>query len=127
MVGASLSETAPDLLFFSGGAGSVRGQPFESLGIPVGASVAGARSMLNASAELRTRISDSLSLVGFFDYGAVDSGSFVGSGARSHSGAGLGLRYDLGAFGPLRLDLALPVGGDTGDGLQFYIGIGQAF
>jgi len=127
VVGASLSETAPDLLFFSGGAGSVRGQPFESLGIPVGASVAGARSMLNASAELRTRISDTISLVGFFDYGAVDSGSFVGSGARSHSGAGLGLRYDLGALGPLRLDLALPVGGDTGDGLQFYIGIGQAF
>lgn len=44
-----------------------------------------------------------------------------------HSGAGLGVRYDLGGLGPLRLDLALPVDGDTGDGLQFYLGIGQAF
>jgi len=57
----------------------------------------------------------------------VDTSSFIGSGAEYHSGAGLGVRYDLGGFGPLRLDLAVPVQGDTGNGLQFYIGIGQAF
>ena len=43
-----------------------------------------------------------------------------------HSGAGLGLRYDT-TVGPLRLDIAGPLGGDTGDGVQIYIGIGQAF
>lgn len=127
VAGGGLREISPEYLFFSGGAGTVRGQPYESLGLPVGNATAGGRSLLSASAELRTRVSDTISLVTFFDYGAVDSGSFPGSGARSHSGAGLGLRYDLGAFGPLRLDLALPVSGDTGDGLQFYIGIGQAF
>jgi translocation and assembly module TamA len=36
------------------------------------------------------------------------------------------VRYDTG-FGPVRLDLAVPVGGKTGRGLQVYVGIGQAF
>ena len=41
-------------------------------------------------------------------------------------GAGLGLRYDTG-LGPIRLDVAAPVRGSTGDGVQIYIGLGQAF
>ena len=89
--------------------------------------MAGGRSFLNASAEVRARVTAKISVVGFFDYGAVDSSSFISSDAYSHSGAGLGVRYDLGGFGPIRLDLALPVDGPTDDGLQFYIGIGQAF
>ncbi|MHA6263590.1 autotransporter assembly complex protein TamA [Arenibacterium sp. CAU 1754] len=127
VLGASLSEISPEYLFFSGGAGTVRGQPFQSLGIPIGAGIAGGRSILAASAELRARVSNKISLVGFYDFGAVDSRGFVQGGSRQHSGAGIGVRYDLGAFGPIRLDLAMPVDGDTGDGLQFYIGIGQAF
>jgi len=127
VVGASQAGTSPEFLFFTGGAGSVRGQPFESLGIPVGASVAGGRSMLAASAEIRGKVTEKISLVGFFDIAAVDAGSFVSDASSYHSGAGLGIRYDLGGFGPLRFDLAYPVSGSTGDGLQFYLGIGQAF
>lgn len=127
VVGASLAGVSPEYLFFSGGAGTVRGQPFESLGIPVGAGTAGGRSLLAASAEIRGRITRKISLVGFFDIGVIDADSFVDSGSSYHSGAGLGVRYDLGGFGPLRLDLALPVDGTTGKGLQFYLGIGQAF
>lgn len=127
VVGSSPSGTAPEYLFFSGGAGSVRGQPYESLGIPVGTGVAGGRSLLAVSAEIRGRITEKISLVGFFDFGAVDISSIVDNNSPYHSGAGIGVRYDLGGFGPLRLDLALPVDGATGDGLQFYLGIGQAF
>ncbi|NVO57132.1 BamA/TamA family outer membrane protein [Rhodobacteraceae bacterium B1Z28] len=127
VIGPSADNVTPDFLFFSGGAGTVRGQPFESLGIPVGTGVAGGKSFLGFSGEVRGKVTDSLSLVGFYDYGMVDTSSFVGSGAEDHAGAGLGVRYDLGGFGPLRFDLAFPVQGDTGDGLQFYIGIGQAF
>jgi translocation and assembly module TamA len=72
-------------------------------------------------------VTDALSLVGFYDFGIVDTSPFIGSGAANHSGAGMGVRYDLGGFGPLRFDLALPVQGNTGNGLQFYLGIGQAF
>ena len=72
-------------------------------------------------------ITDKISAVGFFDIAAVGDNFMIEGGSPNHSGAGLGVRYDLGGFGPIRLDLAMPVGGDTGDGLQFYIGIGQAF
>jgi len=127
VLGASQTGVSPEYLFFSGGAGTVRGQPYESLGIPVGTGTAGGRSLLVASAEIRGRVTEKISLVGFFDFGAVDADTFVDKGSSYHSGAGLGVRYDLGGFGPLRLDLALPVGGSTGSGLQFYLGIGQAF
>ncbi len=127
VIGPPADGVTPDFLFFSGGAGTVRGQPFESLGIPVGTGVAGGKSFLGLSGEVRGKVTKSLSLVGFYDYGIVDTSSFVGSGAADHAGAGIGVRYDLGGFGPLRLDLAVPVQGNTGDGLQFYIGIGQAF
>ncbi len=127
VLGPSPDGVTPDFLFFSGGAGTVRGQPYESLGVPVGTGIAGGKSFLGLSAEVRGKVTEAISLVGFYDYGTVDTSSFIGSGAEYHAGAGLGVRYDLGGFGPLRLDLAVPVQGDTGDGLQFYIGIGQAF
>lgn len=127
VIGPPASGVTPDFLFFSGGAGTVRGQPYESLGIPVGTGVAGGKSFLGLSGEIRGKVTDSLSLVGFYDYGVVDTSSFIGSGAEDHAGAGIGVRYDLGGFGPLRFDLAFPVSGSSGDGLQFYIGIGQAF
>ena len=129
VVGAAQRDVSPDLLFFSGGAGTVRGQPYDSLGIaaPPSRRLAGGRAFLGASVELRGRVTERISAVGFYDYGAVDARSVIDSNSPSHSGAGLGVRYDLGGFGPIRLDLALPVDGTTGDGLQFYIGIGQAF
>lgn len=127
VVGAALRATSPELLFLSGGAGTVRGQPFESLGVPVGAATAGGRSFLGVSAELRGQVSDKISLVGFYDLGLIDAASFIGGSSSSHSGAGIGLRYDLGGLGPLRLDVARPAGGATGSGTQFYLGIGQAF
>ncbi|PCH66919.1 MAG: hypothetical protein COC12_12245 [Rhodobacteraceae bacterium] len=127
VIGASQIGTSPEYLFFSGGASTVRGQPFESLGIPVGTGIAGGRSILALSAEIRGRVTENISLVGFMDYAAVGSDSFVSGTSASHSGAGIGVRYDLGGFGPLRLDLAMPVDGTTDQGLQFYLGIGQAF
>ena len=127
VIGPPADGVTPDFLFFSGGAGTVRGQPFESLGIPIGTGVAGGRSFLGLSGEIRGRVTEALSLVGFYDYGVVDTSSFIGSGAAEHAGAGIGVRYDLGGFGPLRFDLGFPVQGTTGSGLQFYIGIGQAF
>ncbi len=127
VIGPSLSNASPTLLFYSGGAGSVRGHEYQSLGVPVGSNSAGGRGYLALSGELRGKVTDKLSLVGFFDIGYVDSDAFVSSDSQSHSGAGFGLRYDLAGIGPLRVDFAYPVDGGTDDGLQFYIGIGQAF
>ncbi len=38
----------------------------------------------------------------------------------------MGVRYQTG-FGPIRLDLAVPVHGGTSDDVQLYIGLGQSF
>ncbi|MCV6586627.1 MAG: BamA/TamA family outer membrane protein [Marinibacterium sp.] len=127
VVGSSLAGTPPNFTFFSGGAGTVRGQPYQSLGLPFNDSTVGGRGFLGLAGEIRTRVTDSIGVVAFVDYGAVDAESFVGANAESHAGAGLGIRYDLGGVGPLRFDLGWPISGDTGDGLQFYLGIGQAF
>lgn len=126
VVGSSLAGTAPDFLFQSGGGGTVRGQPYQSLGVASGGSTSGGRSFLGLSGELRARVSDSISLVGFADAGYIGAESLYDGSGNWHAGAGLGLRYDT-SVGPIRLDVAAPISGDTGDGVQVYIGIGQAF
>jgi translocation and assembly module TamA len=130
VLGSGLLETPRDNLFLSGGGGTVRGQPYQSLGInvargPVSLLVGGNR-FLAASVEARTKITDSIGLVGFVDAGRIDLDDFFGSSGDWHAGAGLGLRYDTG-IGPIRLDVAAPVAGKTGEGVQVYIGLGQAF
>ena len=129
VIGSSIEETPPDYLFFSGGGGTVRGQPYESLGIDIDGDddddIVGGRSFLGLSGELRAGVTERIGVVGFVDAGHVGESSFGGDGD-SHVGAGLGVRYDTG-IGPIRLDLAAPVSGGTGEGIQIYLGIGQAF
>lgn len=127
VVGPALANTPPEYLFFSGGGGTVRGQPYQSLNVNLGGGLAtGGQSFAALSTELRAKVSDSLSLVGFFDTGYVGPSSGFDGAGETHSGAGIGARYDT-VLGPLRFDVAGPLGGNTGKGLQVYIGIGQAF
>lgn len=131
VLGSDLLNTPRDELFFSGGGGTVRGQPYRSLGVAVtrGAGtnfLIGGTHMLVGSAELRTRITDSIGVVGFIDAGRIDADGFFGDFGDWHAGAGLGLRYETG-FGPIRFDVATPIHGNTGDGVQIYIGLGQSF
>jgi translocation and assembly module TamA len=131
VLGSDLLNTPRDDLFFSGGGGTVRGQPYRSLGVAVtrGAGpsfLIGGTHMLAGSVELRTRITDMIGVVGFVDAGRVDVDGFFNDLGDWHAGAGLGLRYETG-FGPIRFDIAAPVHGDTGDGVQIYIGLGQSF
>lgn len=132
VLGTEIEETPPDYLFFSGGGGTVRGQPFESLNVmrpsvmrPGEEDEFGGRSFLGLQGEVRVAVTDKIGAVGFFDAGLIGDESFGGE-TESHTGAGLGVRYDTG-IGPIRFDLATPVSGDTGEGVQFYLGIGQAF
>lgn len=127
VLGAGLRETQPEFLFTSGGGGTVRGQPFQSLDVDLGEGKSiGGRSFLGISTEARAKVNDRLGLVAFYDAGYVGAESLVDGSGAWHAGAGLGLRYDTG-LGPIRLDVARPVGGTTGKGVQFYVGIGQAF
>ena len=132
ILGASLIGTPRDDLFYSGGGGTVRGQPYQSLGVNVLMDTSnntfgtGGSYFLAGSLEARAKVTDTIGLVGFIDVGRVDAVSFFDTSGDWHAGAGLGLRYATGV-GPVRLDLAMPVGGTTGDGLQIYVGLGQAF
>lgn len=126
--GPELSETVPDYLFYSGGGGTVRGQPYQSLGVEApNGELTGGQSFAALSAELRTQLRDRIGVVGFYDMGYVSAGSGFSGDGDWHAGAGVGLRYDTG-IGPIRLDLATPTTGDeAGRRLDIYIGIGQAF
>lgn len=128
--GPTLLDTPRDLLFFSGGGGTVRGQPYRSLGIPVTRSLIdfqiGGQFFVAGSLEVRAKVTERIGVVGFVDAGSVGLDGVLDGEAASHAGAGLGLRYDT-AVGPIRLDIAAPISGTTGDGVQFYIGLGQAF
>jgi translocation and assembly module TamA len=129
--GASLLGSPRDDLFYSGGGGTVRGQPYQSLGIAVpdgagGTYNVGGTRFIAGSLELRAKITDTIGVVGFIDAGQVTDADYTNAGDNFHAGAGLGLRYATG-FGPIRFDVATPVGGDTGKGVQLYVGIGQSF
>ncbi len=126
LFGPSLGETPPDLLFYSGGGDTVRGQPYQSNFVTVGGISSGGLSFVGLSGELRVRTTDTITAVAFYDAGFVGETSDITGAGKWHAGAGLGLRYNTG-FGPLRVDLAAPISGGTGDGLQLYIGIGHAF
>jgi translocation and assembly module TamA len=129
ILGSSIAGTPRDYLFYSGGGGTVRGQPFQSLGAQVlagGTVRSGGLSYAALSGELRAGVTDKLGVVVFADAGYVDAGDLFGGPGDWHSGAGIGLRYDTG-IGPIRFDVATPVSGTTGAGVQVYVGIGQSF
>ncbi len=132
VIGSSLLGTPRDYLFYSGGGGTVRGQPYQSLGVNILRDTSnipyqtGGTLFMAASVEARVKVTDSIGVVGFVDMGRVDVNGFFDTAGGWHAGAGLGVRYAT-AVGPIRLDLAMPVGGTTGSGLQIYVGLGQAF
>lgn len=126
--GAPISELAPDKLFFAGGGGSVRGYAYRNIGLPgPGGTVVGGRSLIEASAELRAKVTDSIGVVGFIDAGYVGADTFPHFSEDLRLGTGVGLRY-LTGLGPIRLDAAVPLDPRVGDpDFAFYVGIGQAF
>lgn len=128
ILGPDLGATPRGFLFYSGGGGTVRGLPYQSLGANDGLSDSGGRGFAALSAEARLRVNENFSVVAFADAGAVSAGVFAGT-SDWHAGGGLGVRYAT-PIGPLRLDLAAPLrrnAGVVGDPLQIYLGIGQAF
>lgn len=128
IAGSSLSATPRGFLFYSGGGGSVRGMPYQSLGV-VGPPASGGQGFAAVSGEIRWRVSDSISLAAFADAGYVSSGPFSGT-SDWQAGGGFGVRY-ITPVGPLRLSVATPIRRNASaagsNAMQIYLGIGQAF
>ncbi len=128
IVGEARDDIPVNRRLFSGGGGSVRAYetsfigPLDAAGDPLGG-----RSVVEAGIELRTRVTESIGLVPFFEAGAVSADMLPDLEDGLRLGAGLGARY-YSAIGPLRLDVAVPVNPrDRDDSFQAYISIGQAF
>ena len=128
--GANLAEVPPNIRFFAGGGGSVRGFAYRTLGprgpfnLPVGG-----LSLLEASIEGRIKVTDTIGIVPFFDAGTAFSGSLPDFKERIRYAAGLGLRYYTG-IGPIRVDVAFPldrIKGNNERPVTLYISLGQAF
>jgi translocation and assembly module TamA len=142
--GAELVELAPSRRLYAGGGGSVRGFGFQQLGPKIEVAnpnfdpededekddptifrPTGGRSLVEFAVEARYRFGN-YGVVGFVDAGQV----YESQSPRLNDmrfGVGVGGRLYTN-FGPLRADIAMPVGRRKGEGrVAVYISIGQAF
>jgi translocation and assembly module TamA len=124
--GAELAELAPSRRFYGGGGGSVRGFGYQQLG-PKDANgrPTGGRSLIEFALEARYRFGN-YGIVPFVDAGQVYEARYP-TLSDMRFGIGIGGRVYTN-FGPLRLDVAMPVGRRKGESkFALYISIGQAF
>lgn len=128
IVGADISEIPPDKLFFAGGGGSIRGYAYRNVGVETSnGKIIGGRSLVEASGEVRAKVTESIGVVAFADAGYVGEKSYPDFSEKLRVGVGGGLRYYTG-LGPIRLDAAVPLDRGSGDPkISFYVGIGQSF
>jgi translocation and assembly module TamA len=127
IAGADQEDVPATSRFLAGGGGSVRGYAYRIVGPEIDDEIVGGLSIVEASAELRIKVSETLGVVPFVDAAYVTNDSFFSGGSATAIGVGLGLRYYT-SIGPIRLDVAFPL--DKLDGepvVAFYVGLGQAF
>jgi translocation and assembly module TamA len=128
LVGESTEVLPANKRFYAGGGGSIRGYEFQTVGpLDPDDDPLGGRSLVELSAEVRTRITDEIGLVPFLDGGSVFDSAYPDFDETLRWAAGIGLRYFT-AVGPIRVDFAFPLNGrDVDDTFQFYVSFGQAF
>lgn len=124
--GAEIAELAPSRRFYAGGGGSVRGFGYQQLGPKdIEGRPVGGRSLVEFALEARYRFGN-YGIVPFIDAGQVYDSQFP-TLSSLRFGAGIGGRLYTN-FGPLRVDVATPIGRRKGESLiAIYVSIGQAF
>lgn len=129
MPGSTSLHTIPaSLRYFTGGAGSVRGYAYQSIGPKDSeGDPLGGRSYKVVNLEARFMVAENIGIVPFLDGGMVYKEEWPDLFGETYWGTGLGLRYYT-PIGPVRLDVATPLHRIDGDPpVQFYISIGQSF
>ncbi|BBE73786.1 autotransporter assembly complex protein TamA [Oharaeibacter diazotrophicus] len=128
IAGVPQDEFPASRMFFVGGGGSVRGYdyrnvgPRDATGDPIGG-----RSYVEASVELRAKVTDTIGVVPFLDAGQAFASSLPDFSEDLALGAGIGLRYYTG-LGAIRVDGAVPLNPGPGDpAFAVYVGLGQSF
>lgn len=116
-----------DRLFYSGGAGSVRGFEYQGVGprLPDG-TPRGGLSLFETSLEVRRDIGRNFGAAVFVDAGSIGFREYPNFNNVRYA-VGAGVRYNL-PFGPIRADVAFPLDRQPGDSdFQIYVSLGQAF
>jgi len=111
----------PSLRFFAGGDRSIRGYKYKGISPrDSDGKLTGASKMATGSLEYQYNVTGKW-------WGAVfvDGGEAVNDISNSDfkTGTGVGVRW-ASPFGPVKLDIAVPVGDKSTKGMQFYIGLG---
>lgn len=127
--GTTDKEIPPPERFYAGSENTLRGygyltvSPLNHKHKPIGG-----RSLMIYSIELRRRITEKWSLMGFYEVGNVYKDIFPRFDKKQLQSTGFGVRYHT-AVGPLRLDFAFPLNRrkKLDRRFQFYLSIGQAF
>ena len=122
--------------YFLGGSTSLRGWGrYQVAPLTEGGSPTGGLSVVEASSEVRFRLTDKLSAVAFVDMGGVGSAPWTPTDDGLRADVGPGLRYQT-PIGPVRFDVGFqltPIDGLVVNGepesrhWRAHISIGQAF
>jgi len=111
----------PSLRFFAGGDGSIRGYKLKSIS-PRDSDhkLTGATKLLTASVEYQYNV-----MGRWWGAAFVDSGEAVNNIRQSDfkTGVGIGIRW-ASPVGPIKFDIATPIGDKENKKFQFYIGLG---
>ena len=130
IVGAGAFDIAPSRRFYSGGGGSVRGYGYQQLGPKdMEGDPIGGRGLAEFALEARIRLKQlggNFGVVPFFDGGSLTEKSLPDF-RNWRFAVGLGARY-YSSFGPIRIDLGVPLNRRKGDGpVAVTVSLGQAF
>jgi len=127
ILNGTVAEIPAPQRFYAGGGGSVRGFSYQAVGPRLSDDTPeGGLSLIEASTEVRQRLTGHWGVVAFVDAGSI-SVTRKPDFSNLAVGAGLGVRYNL-PFGPIRVDVATPVANAQGGSpVQIYVSIGQSF
>lgn len=117
----SFEKVPPDLRFFAGGDGSIRGYGYQKISPEDSqGKLTGASKLLVGSVEYQYNFTGNWWSAWF-----IDSGEAVNDIKRSDfkTGAGTGIRW-ASPVGPIKFDIATPIGDPDNKKIQFYIGLG---
>ena len=130
IIGAGVYDIAPSRRFYSGGGGSVRGYGYQQLG-PKDADgdPVGGRGLAEFGLEARIRLKQlggNFGVVPFVDGGSLTT-KVLPDFKSWRFAVGVGARY-YSSFGPIRIDVGVPLNRQKGDGpVAVTVSLGQAF
>ncbi|MFZ4833944.1 autotransporter assembly complex protein TamA [Rouxiella sp. Mn2063] len=117
----NFEKVPPSLRFFAGGDRSIRGYKYKSISPRDSDNkLTGASKLATGSLEYQYNVTGK-----WWGAAFVDSGEAVNDIAKTNikTGAGVGVRW-ASPIGPVKLDIAAPIGDRDEHGVQFYIGLG---